>query len=108
LIGLSDNAEPLEVKVTRGKFHNSLGMILDYSEPGQVIVDMTQYVEEMIKGFPSESLKEKKVSSPWNEYLFTVQDDSARLLSHRSELFHTIVAQGQFYASGPDPICAQQ
>jgi hypothetical protein len=30
-----------EVKVTRGKFHTYLGMIWAYSEPGQVIVDMT-------------------------------------------------------------------
>jgi hypothetical protein len=49
-----------EVKVTRGKFHTYLRMILDYSEPGQVIVDMTQYVEEMIKVFHSEILNGKR------------------------------------------------
>jgi hypothetical protein len=59
-----------EVKVKRGKFHTYLGMILDYSAPGQVIIDMTRYVEEMIKGFPSESFNGKKVASPWNENLF--------------------------------------
>jgi hypothetical protein len=32
-----------ELKITRGKTHDYLGMILDYSVPGQVSVDMTHY-----------------------------------------------------------------
>jgi hypothetical protein len=59
-----------EVKVKRGKFHTYLGMILDYSAPGQVIVDMTRYVEEMIKGFPSERVSTEKRSRPHGMKIF--------------------------------------
>jgi hypothetical protein len=38
-----------EVKTTRGKVHEYLGMKLDYTEKGKVIVDMIDYVESMIQ-----------------------------------------------------------
>jgi hypothetical protein len=37
------------VKATRGTRHDYLGMVLDYSQPGTVIVDMRDYVAEMIE-----------------------------------------------------------
>jgi hypothetical protein len=37
-----------EVKITRGKIDKYLGMILDYSVQGQVSIDMTEYVQEML------------------------------------------------------------
>jgi hypothetical protein len=74
-----------EVRVTRGKIHTYLGMTLDYSETGQVIVDMTQYVGDMVKSFPSACLKGKKVTSPWNENLFKVEDGSKRYSKRTKE-----------------------
>ena len=44
-----------EVKVTRGKIHDYLGMILDYSVPGQVSIDMCDYVKNMVESFPTDS-----------------------------------------------------
>lgn len=72
-----------ELQVTRGKVHSSLVMTLDYSVPGQVSIDMTDYVPNMIEGFPSECLGGHAVKSPWNENLFKVQDESKRLSTHR-------------------------
>jgi hypothetical protein len=92
-----------EVKVTRGKVHQYLGMTLDYSTPGQVSIDMTQYVDEMVKGFPSEYLTGKVVVSPWNENLFKVQDDSTGLSPYRSAMFHTVTAQGLFLCKRARP-----
>ena len=37
-----------KVKVTRGKRHQYLGMMLDYSKKGQVTIDMRDYVTTMI------------------------------------------------------------
>ena len=54
-------------------------MTLDYSVPGQVSIDMSQYVEKMGKEFPEENLKGPSVTSPWNENLLKVQHDSAPL-----------------------------
>ena len=45
-----------EVKVTRGKIHDYLGMRFDFLEPGKVKVDMIDYVKEMLGDF-SESFQ---------------------------------------------------
>ena len=43
-----------DVKAVRGKRHNYLGMVLDFSTPGVVKVEMTECVESVIKEFPEE------------------------------------------------------
>ena len=85
-----------EVKVTRGKIHEYLGIKLDYSVPGQVTVDMVDYIQSMLNSFPEEDLKGSKVSTPWGENLFKVQEDSNPLPRAQAEQFHTTVAQGLF------------
>jgi hypothetical protein len=55
-----------EVKTTRGKAHDYLGMKLDYSVPGRVSIDMVDYVEQMVSTFPAEHFKGARVNSPWN------------------------------------------
>jgi Reverse transcriptase (RNA-dependent DNA polymerase) len=54
------------VKVTRGKVHEYMGMKLRYEVPGQVSVDMVDYVKNMLDGFPKSQL-EKSSKSPWND-----------------------------------------
>ena len=73
-----------EVKTTQGPLHDYLGMILDYSVPGQVSVYISHYVEKMVKEVPQENLKGASVASPWNDNLFNVQHDSA--LKKRNKL----------------------
>ena len=71
-------------------------MTLDYSVPGQVSIDMSHYVEKMVKEFPQENLKGASLASPWNKNLFKVQHDSVPLEKEQAELFHTVTAQGLF------------
>ena len=47
------------VEPTRGKKHDYLGMVVDLTEKGKVIIDMVKYVESMIEDFP---VKINKVS----------------------------------------------
>lgn len=84
-----------QVKAVRGKRHDYLGMVLDYGDPGQVKIDMTEYVKSMINDFPEE-IDNKKVNCPWNENLFKVDPKSPRLNKIKSEQFHTFVAKGLF------------
>ena len=74
-------------------------MTLDYSVPEQVSIDMSHYVEKMVKEFPQENLKGSSVVSPWNENLFKVQHDSVPLEKEQAELFHTVTVQGLFFVS---------
>ena len=88
-------SEKAPVVATRGKRHDYLGMILDYTEPGKVKVDMVYYVENMVKDFPEE-LNAAKGRYPWNEHLFRVDKSSKPLDKKKAEQFHTFVAKGLF------------
>jgi hypothetical protein len=85
-----------EVKTTRGKIHDYLGMKLDYTVKGQVSIDMVGYIESMVSNFPKDYMKGPTVASPWNENLFKVDESSPTLSKEMAELFHTITAQGLF------------
>ena len=78
---------------TRGKRHVYLGMTLDYSIPGEVKIDMTDYVKTMIEEFPEE-LK-GKVSTPANDHLLKV-DKGKMLGPMKAEVFHSTVAKALF------------
>ena len=71
-------------------------MTVNYSVPGQVSINMSHYVEKMVKEFPQENIKGASVASLWNEKLFKVQHNSASLEKEQAELFHTMTMQGLF------------
>jgi hypothetical protein len=84
-----------EVKVTRGKIHEYLGMKLDYSEEGKVYVDMVDSVVSIIDEFPH-PLPNRKVATPCAANLFNVDEKSEPLDKARAEQFHTTTAQALF------------
>ena len=43
--------------VIGGKNHNYVGMDLDYSSPGEVVVSIDSYITEVIDEFPEEMMK---------------------------------------------------
>jgi len=45
-----------EVKSSRGKRHDYLGMVLDCSKDGHLAVDMVNYIKKMVAEFPQEHL----------------------------------------------------
>ena len=81
------------VKAVRGKRHDYLAIILDYSEPGVLKVDMVDYVKAMVDEFPQE-LKACKL--PWDDKLFKVDKNSKKLMKPQAEQFHTFVAKALF------------
>lgn len=85
-----------EVKCTRGKVHNYLGMRLDYSVPGQVTIDMREYVSTMLEQFPEKLIPPGLATAPWNDKLFKVDEQSPALTKSMAGQFHTTAAQGWF------------
>ena len=83
--------------------HDYLGRTIDYSVPGQVSINMSHYVEKMVKEFLQENLKGASVASPWNENLFKVQHDSAPLEKEQAEIFHAMTMQGLFLCKHGHP-----
>ena len=92
-----------EVKTSRGKRHDYLGMILDYSVDGEVQIDMTDYVKKMVSEFPQDALQGPKVSTPASQNLFKVDKRSPRLDKESAELFHSFVLKGLFLAKRGRP-----
>jgi hypothetical protein len=83
----------------RGKVHNYLGMIIDYSEKGKVSINMIEYIKNIIADFPEEIASIK--TSPAQDHLFTVQDPSkAQLLPEEQAMAcHHATAQLLFLSA---------
>ena len=98
-----------KVKPSRGKKHDYLAMMLDYSIPGVVKIDMSEYIKKIIRDF--KYLSEIGVTvakTPAAEYLFKVNEACKKLEKEKKEEFHTTVAKMLFLCcrSRPDIKCA--
>ena len=91
-----------KVVATRGKRHDYLGMILDFNTKGEVRIDMTTYVEKMIKEFPVKLKNTDTALSPAGDDLF-VNKDSKKLDKTRAEQFHTWTAKALFVTKRARP-----
>ena len=88
------------VKPLRGKVHDYLGMKIDFGTKSTVIIDMVQYVHDMIMDFPVKITKTSK--TPAGEKLMEV--GNGKLLDKcKAEAFHTTVAKGLFLCKRARP-----
>ncbi len=94
-----------KLKPSRGKVHDYLGIILDYSEDGKVKIDMRNYVKGMLEDFPymDQVDKLKRVSTPAAEHLFNVNEKAEKLPEKLKQEFHTAVAKGLFVCKRARP-----
>ena len=84
-----------EVKATRGKVHNYLGMKIDFSNKGKVKIDMTEYTEKLLKEFREHYKLDGSAETPAGTDLFA--NKGGEILSNEMrEVFHTFVAKGLF------------
>ena len=72
------------VTVTRGKKHDYLAMIFDYTEAGKLKIDMRESVKGTIEEFP-EKLR-GKANTPWTERLMKVDKTSKKLDAERASI----------------------
>jgi hypothetical protein len=64
----------VNVATHRGKVHDYLGMIFDFSAKRKVMVTMREYIKTVLNDFPEENTGTK--TSPAVDHLFTVRDPS--------------------------------
>ena len=69
-------------------------MILDFSVPGAMKLDMIYYIKQMIKDFPYEI--KTITTNPWTEKLFKVDKESKNIEETRRTIFHTFVMKAMF------------
>ena len=90
------------IRVSRGKRHDYLAMILDYTEPGKVKIDMRYYMKKMLTEFPVKLKTTETSMTPANENLFRI-DKSKTLEESRAQDFHTTVARALFVSKRARP-----
>ena len=77
--------------MSRGKVHNYLGMVLDYSTPGEVKVNMIKYIKDTVEGFIE--LVSDGAATPAAYHLFDVDADGVKLVEQLARVFHTTTAK---------------
>ena len=77
--------------ITRGKIHDYLGMLLDYSESGIVKINMIEYIQKILDEMPENM--DGTATSPAADYLFTVTEGIELIDKANKEFFHATVAK---------------
>jgi hypothetical protein len=91
-----------KVTATHGQIHDYLGMELDYRKQGELKINTTKYVENMLNDFPVKLRKKDMAKMPAGDHLFNL-GTGAKLDTKRSEIFHTFVAKGLFLCKRARP-----
>lgn len=95
-----DKDAPLTVH--RGKIHKYLGMTLDYSIDGKVVIIMEDYIKEMLEGLPPEM--DGIAVTPATTNLFIVSDNnSTKLCEEQAIKFHHETAKLLFLCKRARP-----
>jgi hypothetical protein len=69
-----------EMQISRGsKIHEYLGMTLDFTLPGQVMITMIPYVEEILQLFSGHNKSESTARTSAAEHLFKVNEETESL-----------------------------
>ena len=87
--------------VHRGRKHDYLGMTLDYSIDGKVIVDMRDYVKKLLDDLPL--CFRGSAATPAASYLFDVDFNCVKLEKEDADYFHHVVAQLLFLSKRGRP-----
>ena len=84
-----------DVKATRGKIHDYLGMQFDFSKSGMVIIGMVPYMKAMVDEFSVEFKPSDTARTPAPSDLFA-KGESPPLNEEMAEEYHTFVAKALF------------
>ena len=89
-----------EVKATRGLKHDYLGMTLDFSQPGKVVVDMVDYINNMVNEFDNFTPDDTAATPAGVELLSAGKGQLDQPLIDK---FRTFVAKGLFACKQAQP-----
>jgi nanoRNase/pAp phosphatase (c-di-AMP/oligoRNAs hydrolase) len=88
--------------VCRGMTHDYLGMTLDYTVPGKVVINMDHYVNDFLDDVPAD-MRSGTSSTPAAAYLYDVNVNAEKLNQEQIEIFHTITAKLLFLSKRARP-----
>ena len=94
-IGMMQNefSKDAPPSISRGPVQEYLGMTLDFSENGRVVVKMHSYVKHMLNDAPASM--DGKAATPATAHLFKLDTENPKLLGNdKKNLFVHLVMQG--------------
>ena len=96
------------LSVTRGKVHDYLGMTLDFSNPGKLIIDVGSYLEEIFEEVKVIDIFQGTTTTPAADHLFKTRENAKRLNETDASLFHSITTKLLWisHCGRPDIMCA--
>jgi Reverse transcriptase (RNA-dependent DNA polymerase) len=86
---------------SRGKVHEYLGMVIDFSLPGKVMVTMFDYIKDMLKDLPKDM--DGIAPNPAASYLFEVDESATKLNEDVSIMYHHNTAKLLFLCKRARP-----
>jgi hypothetical protein len=87
--------------VTRGDIHDYLGMTLDFSTDGKVMIRMEDYVENMLSEVPVDM--DGTAVTPAAEHLFKVDESAPTLGRAEADMFHSTTVKLPFLCKRARP-----
>ena len=85
----------------RGKIHDYLGMMLDFSLPGKVQIRMEEYIRNMLTELPEDM--DGMATTPAAEHLFKINETPTYLTDEDAMFFHHNVAKLLFLCKRARP-----
>ena len=80
-----------ELSMNIGKRHDYLGMILDFTTPGILEIDMSDYIQVILQDTPANLRGTSMV--PAAKHLFTTRPDAPKISPQEQEIFHHLTMQ---------------
>ena len=99
-------AKKAPLKVHKGDVHEFLGMTIDLSRKGKVMISMIEYIIRMFKLLPEKMQRDikKGKTTPATDYLFTVNEEDPELLDEKDRvLVHSSTARLLFLGKRARP-----
>ena len=81
-----------KLTVNKGKVHDYLGMMIDYTKSGKVEISMIKFIKKILDTFPEEI--KTTTATPAADHLFNIREegDAKYLEEDKADAFHSVVA----------------
>ena len=94
-------AQKAPLTINREKVHDYLGMTIDYSTEGKVVITMNDYVDKLLADLPEEMIG--TAATPASEWLYETNSASPKLDQTQKDHFHQLTARILFLSKRARP-----
>jgi hypothetical protein len=82
----------MDLTITCGRVHDYLGIQIDFTKKGKVIMTMFDYIDELLKECPEDLMKGVS-STGASSHLYNINDSAEKLDRETAILFHHLTAK---------------